>query len=41
MRENINARRFYERDGWKFDGTHRAEIFGNQSVDEVRYRAPN
>jgi GNAT superfamily N-acetyltransferase len=39
MRENINARRFYERDGWKFDGTHRSEIFGNQSVDEVRYRA--
>jgi GNAT superfamily N-acetyltransferase len=40
MRENINARRFYERDGWKFDGTHRTETFGNESVHEVRYGTP-
>ena len=30
MRREIGARRFYERDGWKFDGTHRTETFGDR-----------
>lgn len=35
---NIRARRFYERDGWRFDGTSQTATFGNVSVEEVRYR---
>jgi GNAT superfamily N-acetyltransferase len=35
---NVRARRFYERDGWRFDGTRRTEIFGGTTVEEVRYR---
>ncbi|KAA1251919.1 GNAT family N-acetyltransferase [Mycobacterium simiae] len=35
---NVRARRFYERDGWCFDGTRRREIIGASAVDEVRYR---
>ncbi|MGA7055307.1 MAG: GNAT family N-acetyltransferase [Mycobacterium sp.] len=35
---NVRARRFYERDGWRFDGTHRTSAYGNVPVDEVRYR---
>jgi GNAT superfamily N-acetyltransferase len=35
---NISARRFYERDGWWFDGACRTEAFGNLSVKQVRYR---
>ena len=35
---NARARRFYERDGWRFDGTRRTRTYGNTSVEEVRYR---
>jgi GNAT superfamily N-acetyltransferase len=35
---NIDARRFYERDGWWFDGAWRTEPFGDHSVKQVRYR---
>jgi GNAT superfamily N-acetyltransferase len=35
---NVRARRFYERDGWTFDGTHRSRSYGDVPVDEVRYR---
>jgi GNAT superfamily N-acetyltransferase len=35
---NVVARRFYERDGWRFDGTRRAATYGNVPVEEVRYR---
>jgi GNAT superfamily N-acetyltransferase len=35
---NARARRFYERDGWRFDGTRRTRTYGNAPVEEVRYR---
>lgn len=35
---NVRARRFYERDGWRFDGARRTESFGNVAVEEVRYQ---
>jgi GNAT superfamily N-acetyltransferase len=35
---NARARRFYERDGWRFDGTRRTRTYGNARVEEVRYR---
>ncbi|GKU58557.1 N-acetyltransferase [Mycobacterium montefiorense] len=35
---NARARRFYERDGWGCDGTHRTSVYGDEPVDEVRYR---
>ena len=35
---NVRARRFYERDGWAFDGTRRTRTYGDVPVDEVRYR---
>jgi GNAT superfamily N-acetyltransferase len=35
---NADARRFYERDGWRFDGTHRTSTYGDVPTDEVRYR---
>ena len=35
---NVRARRFYERDGWSFDGTRRTRTYGNVPVQEVRYR---
>ena len=35
---NVRARRFYERDGWRFDGTYRTETFGNLPVEQLRYR---
>jgi len=35
---NVGARRFYERDGWMFDGACRTVTFGNQPVRQVRYR---
>jgi GNAT superfamily N-acetyltransferase len=35
---NVRARRFYECDGWSFDGTRRARTYGNAPVQEVRYR---
>jgi GNAT superfamily N-acetyltransferase len=35
---NVGARRFYERDGWRFDGTCRTVTFGSLQVRQVRYR---
>jgi ribosomal protein S18 acetylase RimI-like enzyme len=35
---NDAARRFYERDGWAFDGTRRTREYGGAPADEVRYR---
>ena len=35
---NARARRFYERDGWRCDGTLRTSTYGDVAVDEVRYR---
>lgn len=35
---NVRARRFYERDGWWFDGGCRTETFGDFPVQQVRYR---
>jgi GNAT superfamily N-acetyltransferase len=35
---NVRARRFYERDGWRLDGTRRTRTYGNVPVEEVRYR---
>jgi GNAT superfamily N-acetyltransferase len=35
---NVRARRFYERDGWRRDGTRRIVTFGNVPVEQVRYR---
>jgi GNAT superfamily N-acetyltransferase len=35
---NARARRFYEHDGWRCDGTHRTSTYGGVPVDEVRYR---
>lgn len=35
---NVGARRFYERDGWSFDGTCRTAIFGDTPVQLMRYR---
>jgi hypothetical protein len=36
---NIAARRFYERDGWRCDGSRRTRAYGGVPVDEVRYRS--
>jgi ribosomal protein S18 acetylase RimI-like enzyme len=36
--ENVRARRFYESDGWQFDGTRRTRTYGNVPLQEVRYR---
>lgn len=38
LQDNSRARRFYERDGWRPDGTCRTETFGDRPVQEVRYR---
>ncbi len=35
---NAPARRFYERDGWRSDGTCRTTTFGDSPVRQVRYR---
>ena len=35
---NELARRFYERDGWRFDGTRRTSRYGDAPAQEVRYR---
>ncbi len=36
---NARARRFYERDGWSYDGTRRTRTYGDSPVQEVRYRS--
>jgi len=35
---NVRARRFYERDGWRFDGARRTSTYSNVPVQQVRYR---
>jgi GNAT superfamily N-acetyltransferase len=35
---NVGARRFYERDGWSFDGTRRTSTYSGVPAEEVRYR---
>ena len=35
---NAPAQRFYERDGWRFDGARRTTTFGDSPVRQVRYR---
>jgi len=35
---NVRARRFYERDGWRFDGTCRTVTFANLQAHQVRYQ---
>lgn len=35
---NMRARRFYERDGWRFDGARRTVTFGGCPVEQLRYR---
>ncbi|MGV9800837.1 N-acetyltransferase family protein [Mycobacterium sp. NPDC003449] len=35
---NARARRFYEIDGWHWDGTHRTDEIGEVPVEDVRYR---
>jgi len=35
---NVAAQRFYERDGWRFDGTRRIATFGESPVEQLRYR---
>ncbi len=35
---NARARSFYERDGWRCDGTRRSVTFGDHPVAQLRYR---
>lgn len=35
---NTRARRFYERDGWRFDGARRTESYGDSQAQLLRYR---
>lgn len=35
---NVRARRFYEADGWKFDGARRTAVFGTTTVEQLRYQ---
>ena len=35
---NVAAQRFYERDGWRFDGARRIATFGASPVEQLRYR---
>ena len=35
---NVSAQRFYERDGWRFDGARRIATFGDFGVEQLRYR---
>lgn len=38
LQGNFRARRFYERDGWQFDGVCRSQLIGSTSVTQLRYR---
>jgi GNAT superfamily N-acetyltransferase len=38
LQDNVRARRFYERDGWSFDGTRRTRTYGDAPMPELRYR---
>lgn len=35
---NVSAQHFYERGGWRFDGTRRIATFGGFPVEQLRYR---
>jgi ribosomal protein S18 acetylase RimI-like enzyme len=37
LRDNVRARRFYERGGWSVDGADRRMIIGSEAVGAVRY----
>lgn len=39
VQENDRARRFYERNGWRPDGTEKTVAFGGVDVVELRYAA--
>ncbi|CAM4326770.1 ribosomal-protein-alanine acetyltransferase [Mycobacterium basiliense] len=38
LKGNAGARKFYEHDGWRCDGTHRTEFIGGAPTTQVRYR---
>lgn len=38
LADNPRARRFYERQGWRFDGGHKIDDIGGVELAEVRYR---
>ena len=37
LEANVRARRFYERNGYKHDGTTKNAILGNVGLPELRY----
>lgn len=37
LSDNLRARKFYERSGWRTDGVQRTDVIGATSVHEVRY----
>ncbi|AQT81501.1 hypothetical protein B1R94_22965 [Mycolicibacterium litorale] len=37
LADNLRARRFYERSGWRTDGVQRTDVIGATEVHEVRY----
>jgi GNAT superfamily N-acetyltransferase len=37
---NDRARRFYEKGGWRFDGTTRTELWGGVPIEQLRYEWP-
>ncbi len=40
LASNQQARNFYERAKWRFDGVTKRESFGGAEMEEVRYRLP-
>ncbi|NYF56971.1 GNAT family N-acetyltransferase [Micromonospora purpureochromogenes] len=40
LRQNVHARRFYERGGWLPTGAERAETIGTASTPQLRYARP-
>jgi RimJ/RimL family protein N-acetyltransferase len=40
LETNVGARQFYERRGWRFDGTTKDHDWGTFVVTDVRYRVP-
>jgi GNAT superfamily N-acetyltransferase len=40
LTDNARARRFYEANGWRPDGTRRVLDFGGTPIEELRYVAP-
>ena len=41
LKENAQARSFYEAVGWKANGKHRTETFGGAELTEIRYVWPS